>query len=107
MEIDEKLQGELDLLNEKVNALCGYPSNDIKNNIQYLLENGYVSVGYRQSCGATDRTQKIFRLWTQAVKKLKKNGINLIEEQLKVGNAYATISGGFWQEIKYSIKSKT
>ena len=103
IELSENLTAQLTELNQKVNELYGYSSNDIKKYISELQKNGNVIVGYRTSCGSTDRTQKAFRLWVKAVKLLSKNGIKLVEENLKVNNSYATLSGGFWNEIRYSL----
>ena len=103
IELSENVTAQLNELNQKVNELYGYNSNDIQKYISDLQKNGSVTVGYRTSCGTTDRTQKAFRLWVKSVKLLSKNGIKLVEENLKVNNSYATLSGGFWHEIRYSL----
>lgn len=102
--IPEKIETKIEDLNNKLNAICGYKSNDILKNIDLLQKTGEVVVGYRASCGTTDSTQKTYRLWVSTVKILMKNGIEIYSEKRKVDNSYATLSGGFWDEYRYFIK---
>lgn len=94
---------KINKLNEKCNDICGYRSDDILRNLNIIKEKGEVLVGYRSSCGTTDKTHKIFSEWSKALKILEKNGIKIKTEPVKVGNSYATISGGFWNEYRYSL----
>jgi hypothetical protein len=102
-ELDEKTQVKLNELNEKVNTVAGYSANDILQSVRSLQQTGEVIVGWRSSCGVTDRTQKMYSVWKKAIIVLEKAGIKLSQENLKVGNSYATNKGGFWHEIKYSL----
>jgi len=99
IEITDKIKA----LNNNVNVLCGYNSNDIIRNIDSLNMSGSVLFGYRSSCGKTDNTIKIYRFWIKAVKEIEKQGITLKAENIIVGNSYATTKGGFWNEIRYSV----
>lgn len=102
-ELSENITNQLNALNTKGNELAGYTANDINDWLRDLQKNGTTLVGYRSSCGSTDKTQKIYRLWLKAVKILSKNGIQLKEENIKINNPYATLSGGFWQEVRYFL----
>lgn len=101
--LSDTTQSKIDALNEKVNTLCGYKANDITRNLQVLNQTGSVTVGWRQACGSKDMTHKVFEIWIKAVKELKKAGIVLNEERLKVDNRSPTAAGGFWCEIKYTL----
>ncbi len=87
-------------LNEKANAISSM-QNEIIEHIEKLNKEKSIIVGYRASCGSTDRTMKVFRIWCQALKEFEKQGVFLRSENLSVGNSYATLKGGFWNEVRY------
>jgi len=105
MTISEKTISLIDVINQKANAICGYQSNQIKNDFNALMNNNYVEVGYRMSCGSTDKTHKVFREWLKVIKILRKNNIIIIEENGKHDNKSPTMAGGFWNSIIYKIPS--
>ena len=102
-ELSEDVIAQINELNNKVNELCGYPSNDIKHWFNDFQKHGTVNVGYRAACGSMDRTHKIYRLWLKAVKILTKNGVKLCEEYIKVDNKSPTMAQGFWNEVRYFL----
>lgn len=78
----------------------GYTSTDTATSIHRLLDAGAVEVGYRSSCGVTDPTIFAHREFIKALKRLK---INVTEKPVHHDNSYATISGGFWRSIVYTV----
>ena len=89
--------------NDKVNVILGYKANYILGHINSINKNGKCIVGYRACCGTMHATQKAFQYWQKSIKEFKKQGINLSTENLKVGNAYATNNGGFWNDVNYYL----
>jgi len=87
-------------LNEKANAISSM-QNEIIEHIEKLNKDKSIVFGYRASCGSTDRTMKVFRIWSQVLKEFEKQGVFLRSENLTVGNSWATLKGGFWNEIRY------
>jgi hypothetical protein len=87
-------------LNGKANIISSI-QNEIIENIEKLNKEKSFVFGYRASCGTTDRTMKVFRIWSQALKEFEKQGVFLRSENLTVGNSYATLKGGFWNEVRY------
>lgn len=87
-------------LNEKANLISSM-QNEIIESIEKLNKEKSFVFGYRASCGSTDRTMKVFRIWLQALKEFEKQGVFLRSENLTVGNSYATNKGGFWNEVRY------
>ena len=87
-------------LNQKVNLISSM-HNEIIEGIEKLNKEKSFVFGYRASCGSTDRTMKIFRIWLQTLKEFEKQGVFLRSENLTVGNSYATNKGGFWNEVRY------
>ena len=87
-------------LNEKANLISSM-QNEIIESIEKLNKEKSFVFGYRASCGSTDRTMKVFRIWCQALKEFEKQGVFLRAENLTVGNSYATLKGGFWNEVRY------
>jgi 16S rRNA G527 N7-methylase RsmG len=90
-----------DFLNKK----SGLNLNDLRFHVEHLEKHGWVEVGYRQSCGTADKTQKKYAEWVKVVAKIRKEGFNLIEEKQKHGNSYATLSGGFWSSTIYRLSA--
>ena len=80
---------------------------DISDYLALLLKKGRVEVGYRQSCGYTDPTMHIYHEWAKIIKKAEKLSTNVVTENIKHGNAYATSKGGFWSSKYYIYKSDT
>lgn len=87
-------------LNEKANAISSM-QNEIIEHIEKLNKDKSIVFGYRASCGSTDRTMKVFRIWSQVLKEFEKQGVFLRSENLTVGNSWATLKGGFWNEVRY------
>lgn len=87
-------------LNERANLISAI-KNEIIESIEKLNKEKSIVIGYRASCGSTDRTMKVFRIWRQALREFEKQGIFLRSENLQVGNSYATNKGGFWNEVRY------
>ena len=87
-------------LNQKANLISSM-KNEIIESIEKLNKEKSFVFGYRASCGSTDRTMKVFRIWCQALKEFEKQGVFLRSENLTVGNSYATLKGGFWNEVRY------
>lgn len=76
--------------------------------IETLLNKGTVTKGYRQTCGSKkDATVETFKQFEKEIQKLINNGMYIKKEAQKVDNAYATISGGFWQEFRYTLIDKS
>lgn len=71
--------------------------------IDILLKNKKVNIGYRQCCGKKDNSEINFKNFEKQIKEMEKDNIFVIKKQFKVDNAYATSKGGFWQEFEYSI----
>lgn len=105
IQISQKTTDLIQKLNEKANGLAGYNSNDISRNAGELLTSGSVEVGYRSCCGTTDKTHKVYKEWLKVLKALKKDGLEITEENQKHKNAYATNNGGFWNSTIFRIKS--
>jgi len=103
LELSENVLAQINEQNDKVNELCGYPSNDVRNWFKDLQEKETVTVGYRASCGSTDKTMKIYRIWIKVTKILKKNGVKLIEENVPTINRSPTSANGFWNEVRFSV----
>ena len=58
-------------LNEKANLISSM-QNEIIESIEKLNKEKSFVFGYRASCGSTDRTMKVFRIWCQALKEFEK-----------------------------------
>ena len=95
-----EITDKISKLNEKANAISSM-QNEIIEHIEKLNKEKSIVFGYRASCGSTDRTMKVFRIWCQALKEFEKQGVFLRSENLTVGNSYATNKGGFWNEVRY------
>ncbi len=95
-----EITDKISKLNEKANAISSM-QNEIIEHIERLNKEKSIVFGYRASCGSTDRTMKVFRVWSQVLKEFEKQGVFLRSENLTVGNSYATNKGGFWNEVRY------
>jgi hypothetical protein len=102
-QIDPKIVDKVRQMDDKLNALRTYDANDIQRYLYHLITFNRVEVGWRESCGKTDHTHKVYREWVKVVKMLAKSGVTLTEEPVTFGNSYATLSGGFWRSIIYTI----
>lgn len=87
----------------KLNAKAGYESNFLAENLRVLLEHGKVEVGWRESCGSTDRTMFMHRAWREVIKRMEKEGFAIQKEPQKHGNSWATKAGGFWSSVVYRL----
>ena len=103
MQISDKVKQKIAKSDEKVNKIVGWDTNDISKYIDNLLKNKEVEVGYRAQCGSTHFTQKVYREFSSVIATLKKEGINIVEENKTHGNRYATNNGGFWNSIVFKI----
>lgn len=101
--ISESLAAFVAKQDSKLNAKAGYESNFLAENLRVLLEHGKVEVGWRESCGSTDRTMFMHRAWCEVIKRLGKDGFEIKQEPQKHGNSWATKAGGFWSSIVYSL----
>lgn len=99
----EKTIAMAEKLDVKVGGIQGYPSNTLRQWLATLIDRGSVEVGWRESCGHTDLTLKVYREWLKIVKSLKRAGFNIVEERIKHKNGYASNNGGFWNSIIYSL----
>jgi hypothetical protein len=68
-----------------------------------LIDGNSVEVGYRSTCGCSDQTMKDFDVFRKFLKSLKSQGVNVNEERVKHGNAYATNNGGFWNSYIFEV----
>ena len=76
--------------------------------IDTLLNKGTATKGYRQTCGRKqDSTVSAFKDFEKEIQKLINDGMYIKKEAQKIDNAYATISGGFWQEFRYTLIEKS
>ena len=99
----EKIWPKVYALDDKLNKQAGFKSNDLQENLRQLITFNEVEVGWRASCGSTDRTMKIHREWEKVIAMLRKEGLEIKEERVKHGNSYATEKRGFWNSIIYTI----
>lgn len=104
MEVSEKTMSRVSALDIKLNTIQNREANYLKSNLVELLEFKKVEVGWRESCGTTDFTMKVYREWKKIVTLLVENGFKISEQRVNHGNAYATSKGGFWNSIIYTIE---
>jgi len=102
MQVSERTLKILSSTNQKANLICGYNSNQIINDFNNLIKGVIIEVGYRSSCGKTDKTHKVFREWLKVLKSLKKDGIVVNEVNVVHPNKSPTLAIGFWNSIIYS-----
>lgn len=92
----------------RIAKLRGYDLSPMHKSFAQLLERGCVNVGGRASCGSpVDPTWVELMCWNEIVRKARRLGYAIEEISLKQDNAWATKSGGFWQESEYRISSTT
>lgn len=101
--ISESTKEKIKLADKKLNLLHCYEANNISKNINDLINNGNVEVGYKSQCGATHVTQKSYREFYKIINLLKKEGYSISEELVKHNNKYATNNGGFWNSVIFKI----
>ena len=101
--ISEKTKLYIISRDDFLNKSAGWQTNDIKTYVNALFEFGRVEVGYRSSCGVTDRTHKVFKEWLKVLKKIRADGVKVREEIQKHGNGYATNNGGVWNSTIYIL----
>lgn len=69
-----------------------------------LMDRGSVVVGGRSTCGSgKDPTWAVWCAWREVVSKALKLGYDIREEPIKHGNGWATKSGGFWEESRFTM----
>lgn len=87
-----------------LNKRAGWNENALASHLHDLLLHGRVEVGWREACGKTDPTHHKYRAWLKVLKRLRKDGMTIAETTEKHGNGYATMKGGFWSSIVYTIQ---
>lgn len=81
-----------------------WEENALSYNFERLIKFNSVEIGWRNACGQTDHTVKVYREWLKLVKLLEKDqGIILKQENIKHPNKSPTMAQGFWNSIIYSI----
>ena len=90
-----------------LNKRAGWAQNNTRGLVDKLLTHGRVEVGWREACGKTDETHHQYRAWVKVLKQLRKDGLAIAEERQKHGNGYATMKGGFWSSIVYTLEPST
>lgn len=103
MSVSAKTLKILETANQKEPLICGYQSTQIQKDYDCLLNSQKVEVGYRSSCGKTDKTHFVFKEWLKVVKSLRNDGFIINEENVSHANKSPTTSQGFWNSIIYSI----
>lgn len=103
MELSIKTKEAIVKADQRINKIYGWETNEIQSKVNCLKEFGTVEVGWRESCGTCDNTQKVYREWVRLIKRIRKDGIKINEERKSFKNSYATLSGGFWQSVIYSL----
>jgi len=90
---------------ERLNRRGNTVKNPVQKTLTQLLEFGKVEVGWRESAGATDPTMNEYREWAKVVAALRADGAVIDEQRIKHGNGGASIKGGFWNSIVYTLKA--
>jgi hypothetical protein len=106
MSPSEKTNALVAALDQKLNARAGWDENCIGGQLRNLIQFGQVEVGWRESCGSTDRTHTQYQAWKRVIAALKKDGFQILEERQKHANSWATKSGGFWQSIVFKLEGQ-
>lgn len=88
----------------KKNPHC---KNELAKTFDNLTTFGQVEVGWRESCGSTDKTVFIKRGWDKVIAAAKKDGMIITEERIKHNNQWASKCGGFWSSIIYRTGSQS
>lgn len=89
-----------------LNKKSGWEENVLAFNLNILQLKGSVEVGWRESCGSTDKTMKEHEAWVKVIKKLVADGNKISEERVKHNNRYAGCNGGFWCSIIYKLEQE-
>jgi len=91
-------------LNKKLEFVIGGASETLN----AIIKNGVYKTGYRNSCGSTDRTLKVWREVNKYIsflnKELVKHGLKLIVNELSSDCRYATLAGGFWKDVIITLE---
>lgn len=90
-----------------LNKKAGWSQNSVHGFVEALQAHGRVEVGWREACGKTDHTHLVYRAWLKVLKRIRQDGLEIAEERIKHGNAYATMKGGFWSSIVYTVQLST
>lgn len=102
--IHPKLETYIATRDKRINKYWPHKRTHIRDLFVQLLEKGAVTVGWRSTCGGTDPTMHIYRAWDEVVRKARALGYQITEERVRgIGNSWATLSGGFWDEMEYKL----
>lgn len=102
--MDPRLQSYIATRDKRVAKLRGYDLAPMARQFAELVERGVVRVGGRATSGPkTDPTWIEFGLWNEIVRKARALGYVIEETSIKHDNAWATKSGGFWDEREYRL----
>lgn len=107
MKASEKTLAFVAAQDSRLNQRAGWESNQLATNFHNLTTFGQVEVGWRESCGCTDPTAHQHSAWKKVVSRLTKDGLQIHERRVKHGNGYATMKGGFWSSIVYTVQLST
>lgn len=104
MDVPAALASYIDTRDKRIAKFWPHNHNFLREQFQELLSRGVVRIGVRSSCGSLDPTMAAFSMWNEVVRKAKRLGFQISEEN--VGgqrNAWATRAGGFWNESEYRL----
>ncbi len=80
-------------------------TTSLKLETKRLLSWNVVEVGYRATCGCTDKTRKDYDVFMKLIKSLESQGVVIRKDIQKHDNRWATNNGGFWCSYKFQIES--
>jgi hypothetical protein len=103
--IHPKLETYIATRDKRISKYRPYDRTHIRDLFVQLLKKGEVTVGCRSTCGGTDPTMHVYRAWNEVVRKARALGYQITEEPVRgIGNAWATLGGGYWNETVYRLK---
>jgi hypothetical protein len=102
--IHPKLETYIATRDKRISKYRPYDRTHIRDLFVQLLERGAVTVGCRSTCGGSDPTMHVYRAWNEVVRKARTLGYQIAEERVRgIGNSWATLSGGSWDETEYKL----
>lgn len=102
--MNPRLRSYIATRDHRVAKLRGYDFGPLARYFDELELRGSVRVGGRATSGPkTDLTWIEFRLWNEVVRKARSMGYAIEETNVAQHNAWATVSGGFWEEREYRL----
>lgn len=108
MNISPKLEDYIATRDRRIAKSQPWSPTPLLDAFRELLTRGSVKVGGRASCGGSvDPTWAIFTAWNEVVRKARSLGYAIAEQDIKHGNGWATVAGGFWNEREYVIVATT